>query len=228
MSTSVDIRGGAVRIVLTGATGFVGGEVLGQLLANEETEVVTCLTRRPIGVEHPKLKTILHADFTTWPEELAEVLADHAAVIWTLGAKATDVSTIAQYERVTVTATLAFAAAVSSHLIHPFRFCYLSGMGADPDEKSTFPWQRATRHMKGRAERGLEQLTKAGCPFHATSFRPGGILPITTSRWTDALLSPIAVRVDQLARAMIHETKLREIPPYRVLSNSSIREAQAC
>ncbi len=216
-----------MRIVLTGATGFVGREVLKQLLANEETEVVTCLTRRPIGVEHPRLKTVLHADFTIWPEELAEVLADHSAAIWALGAKATDVSDISQYERVTVTATLTFVAAVSNHLTRPFRFCYLSGMGADPDEKSTYPWQRATRHMKGRAERGLEQLTKAGRPFNATSFRPGGILPITTSRWTDGLLSPIAVRIDQLARAMIHETKLRDIPPYRVLSNTSIREAQA-
>lgn len=213
-----------MRIILTGATGFVGGEVLRQLLANDEAKHVTCLTRRSIGVEHPKLNTILHEDFTEWPGELAKSLADHDAVIWALGAKATDVPLMAEYERVTVTATLAFAAAVFGHLTHPFRFCYLSGMGADPGEKSTFPWQRTTRHMKGRAERGLERLTKAACGFHATCFRPGGILPATTNRWLDTLLSPIAVRVDRLAQVMIHETGLGQIPPYRVLSNRSIRE----
>jgi nucleoside-diphosphate-sugar epimerase len=132
MSTFVDILGRAVRIVLTGATGFVGGEVLRQLLANEETEVVTCLTRRPIGVEHPKLKTILHADFTVWPEELAEVLADHAAVIWALGAKATDVSDISRYERVTETATLTFAAAVSSPSDTPIPFLLPERNGCRP------------------------------------------------------------------------------------------------
>ena len=214
-----------MRIILTGATGFVGKEVLRHLLANEETEGVTCLTRRPIGMEHPKLKTIFHADFTVWPAKLVEALADHSAVLWALGAKATDVSDIALYERITVTATLTFAAAVVSHLRHPFRFCYLSGMGADPDEKSTFPWQRATRHMKGRAERGLAELTNAGGTFSATSFRSGGILPVTASHWTDILLSPIAVRVDQLARVMIHEATARGISPYRVLSNYAIRRS---
>jgi nucleoside-diphosphate-sugar epimerase len=213
-----------MRIILTGATGFVGGEVLKQLLAEEAIRGVTCLSRRSVGIQQPKLTTVLHTDFTHWPTDLARSLAAHDAVIWALGAKATDVSDAAKYERITVTSALSFANVIANSLDHVLRFCYLSGMGADPAEKSTFPWQKATRHMKGRTERGLELLTKTRTAFHATSFRPGGILPRTTSGWADALLSPIAVRVDQLARAMIVEAEFNELPAYRVLSNGAIRK----
>jgi hypothetical protein len=44
--------------------------------------------------------------------------------------------------------------------------------------------------------------------------------------WTDILLSPIAVRVDQLARKMIFETACEEWLVYKVLSNRAIREQQ--
>jgi nucleoside-diphosphate-sugar epimerase len=222
MSTIVDMELD-MKVILAGATGFAGSQVLKHLLADETIEAVTCVTRREIEVQHPKLTTLLHADFTVWPQATAKALSAHCAAIWALGAKATDIADAAEYERVTITTTLSFASAIALYLEHSFRLCYLSGMGADPEEKSWFPWQRTTRIMKGRTERGLQKQMERTPLFHATSFRPGGILPATTGPWSDEILSPIAVRVDRLAKVMIEEVKLMDIPPYRVLSNRSIR-----
>jgi nucleoside-diphosphate-sugar epimerase len=49
-------------ILLTGATGLLGGEVLARLLARTERTVVA-LVRRPLGFEHPRLR-LLMADLT--------------------------------------------------------------------------------------------------------------------------------------------------------------------
>jgi nucleoside-diphosphate-sugar epimerase len=212
-----------VRIILTGATGFVGGEALTQLLANEHIDGVTCISRRPVAIDHPKLTTMIHPDFSVWPAGQMKALAMHDATIWTLGAKASDISDPVEYEKVTVKSTLAFASSICDSVGHIFRFCYLSGMGADPEETSTFPWQRTTRHMKGRAERGLADLAKLDGNFRASSFRPGGILPNTTSWWLSSILSPIAIRVDLLCRAMIAEAIREDPPAYQVLSNRAIR-----
>ena len=35
-----------MKVILTGATGFVGGEALAQLLADAKVDQVTCLVRR--------------------------------------------------------------------------------------------------------------------------------------------------------------------------------------
>lgn len=212
-----------MRIVLTGATGFVGSEILQQVLSRPEITAVTCISRRPVGIQHRKVRNILHSDFTSCPGKLAEGMAEHGALIWALGAKVSDVSDAAEYERATVTSTLVFAGALAHRLSHPFRFCYLSGMGADPGESSRFPWQRMTRHLKGRAERGLEKLASGFALFRATSFRPAGILPRSAARWMDRLLSPITVRVDRLANAMIDEALSECATPYRVISNGLIR-----
>jgi nucleoside-diphosphate-sugar epimerase len=213
-----------MKIILTGATGFVGSEVLAQLLLRDEVDAVTCLTRRPLTVTSPKLRTVLHEDFTSYPDDLARELATHNALIWALGGKASDEADPAVYERITCTTTIACATAIAQRLTDPFRFGYLSGMGADPSETATFPWQRMTRHLKGRTERSLETLTEQYRDFRATCYRPAGILPKSTSGLVDTMLAPIAVRVDRLALAMIEESLRNVAEHYAVLHNSTIRK----
>ena len=45
--------------LVLGATGLVGSQILQQLLADARYETVLALTRRPLDVEHPKLKQVL-------------------------------------------------------------------------------------------------------------------------------------------------------------------------
>ena len=52
-----------MKLILTGATGFAGGEVLRQALNDAEIERVTVLTRRPSGVIHEKLRELVLDEF---------------------------------------------------------------------------------------------------------------------------------------------------------------------
>lgn len=192
-----------MRIVLTGGTGFAGGVTLTRLLATGSVDAVTALSRRPLPVEHPKLTVHLQQDFGAWDSGLLAKLAGHDACIWTLGAKASDVAHAGQYRQVTYDYTVALARGLSQHNDGHLRFCYLSGMGANPRDDLRLPWERQTRTVKGQTERDLRTLAGHSRGFHVTCFRPGGILPATTAPFTRGLTWPIAVSVDDLAAALI-------------------------
>src|SRR4051812_34807633 len=53
-----------VRAIITGATGMVGEGVMHECLQSPEVEQVLVINRKTCGVQHPKLKEILHADFS--------------------------------------------------------------------------------------------------------------------------------------------------------------------
>lgn len=184
-----------MKIILTGATGFVGGRVLEVLLAHPEVELVTCLVRRALGVTHTKVVQAVREDFCRYDDTTIE---GHQACIWTLGGKASDFADPVDYARVTHDFPLALARAVGCQ---PFRFCYLSGMGADPTERACLPWERTTRHLKGRTERDLDAVAKTHPQFRAHSFRPGGVL-LDAQRRTRRWLAPITVSVSELGQAM--------------------------
>lgn len=77
-------------MVLTGATGFVGGEVLRQLAERPEIEAITCLTRRAPATRPAEATAVLQADFSVYDTVLLDRLADHSAYIWAMGGKAAD------------------------------------------------------------------------------------------------------------------------------------------
>jgi hypothetical protein len=213
-----------MKIILTGVTGFVGGEVLRRLASKPGIEEITCLTRREPDDPPSKATIILHEDFGQWDTALVERLADHSACIWTMGGKASDLGKPEVLERVTHTFTLTFARALAQRAAERFTFCYLSGMGADPTETARFPWERLTRHLKGRTERDLAILQSEHPLFCAHAFRPGGILPATAHVALDYLLAPLVVRVEVLAEAMIvaamEPSFFRQVP---LLHNSDIK-----
>jgi nucleoside-diphosphate-sugar epimerase len=192
-----------MNIILTGATGFVGTEVLDQLLADPAIGRVTCLSRRPPPLQSPRLDTILHEDFTSYPAALLERLAAHDACIWALGGKASDLGHPDEFIRITHAFTLALASGIAARARRPFAFCYLSGMGADQDESAWLPWEKLTRHIKGRTERDLLALQRHFPGFSVHCYRPGGILPRGAGVVARTLLAPIAVGVDTLADALI-------------------------
>jgi nucleoside-diphosphate-sugar epimerase len=212
-----------MKIVLTGATGFVGSEVLSQMLAHPEVTQVTCLTRRPLSVAHRRLVAIVHEDFARYDDALVAQLADHAACIWTLGGKASDARSIEAYERVTHTFTLAFARAMAGRARGHFTFCYVSGMGADPAESSRSWWERTTRHLKGRTERDLRALEAGQGDLSVRCFRPGGILRRGSSAWIHRLLAPWVIGVEELAEGLVLAATTRDVPLDGTIENADIK-----
>jgi uncharacterized protein YbjT (DUF2867 family) len=79
-----------MKVLSTGATGFVGGALLKKLTARPDIEEVTCLARRALEPWSPKIAVIVHDDFARYDASLLERLGDHTACIWALGGKASD------------------------------------------------------------------------------------------------------------------------------------------
>lgn len=214
-----------MKIILTGATGFAGGEVLRQALLDPEIEQVTVLTRRTLGLSHAKLKELIVSDFLDYS---SVDLSGHDACIWCLGVSQTQVRET-EYIRITFDYTLAAARAM--YAANPqLRFCFLSGRSADPDEQQKALFAR----IKGRAER---QLAELGRP--AFFFRPAYIRPTALSgprkdlarfftpfgTLLSLLSKDFSVDCDQLARCLLGVAKHGS--NVSVLENRLIRAWQA-
>ena len=146
---------------LTIAIHIAGLGILRSLLADDGVSQVTYLGRRflppwvvlPGGTStdggtsptHPKLTTIEHNDFLSYPPAIKETIAQHDACIWALGISTTGMSE-AKYTEITVGYFNTFlnvlkekgAGAEGS----PFRVVFVSGKGADSTEKSRMLFAR--------------------------------------------------------------------------------------
>ncbi len=192
-----------MKIILTGATGFVGATTLDHLIADPRITAIICIARRPIAVRAGKMTTVLQEDFGAYDPALLDRLAQHDGCIWALGGKAGELGAPENYARITHGFPLALAAGIAARKSGRFIFCYLSGMGADPTETARLPWEKLTRHLKGRTEKDLQALQSRHPGFCTHAFRPGGILPDDANRLLRLAVAPIAVSVGEVADAMI-------------------------
>lgn len=79
-----------VKLIIGGASGFVGTEIIRQSLSNPSITAVYALARKPVavpegttaGADTGKLKSLVVEDFEKYPEEVKEQLADADATIW--------------------------------------------------------------------------------------------------------------------------------------------------
>ena len=156
-----------IRAIITGTTGMVGEGVLHESLNNPVVEAVLIINRKPLGVKHPKLTEIIHADFYDF-SPIEASLAVYNACFFCLGVSSIGMKE-AEYTKVTYTITMHVAETLLKH--NPdMTFCYISGAGTDSSEKGSSMWAR----VKGKTENGLMKL-----PFKQVyAFRPGFIKPI--------------------------------------------------
>lgn len=71
-----------MKVIITGATGVVGGGALQVALKHPEVTSVVVLARREIGVNAPKLKTIIKKDYTRYEPDELEQLRGADGCIW--------------------------------------------------------------------------------------------------------------------------------------------------
>ena len=156
-----------MNILVTGATGLVGAEVIREAIKDSGITNITALSRRPLSIEHPKLQTVHHKDFISYAG-LEDVLAKQDACLWCLGISQSQVSA-REYE--VITYNYAIAAAKAMHQANPSMiFLFVSGQGADTQEKSKTLFAR----IKGKTENALQRL-----PLNQLYIvRPGGIRPV--------------------------------------------------
>ena len=167
------VAASTIRVIVTGASGMVGEGVVLTCLESPEISAVLVIGRRPCGINHPKLRELLHPDFfDISPVESS--LAGYDACFFCLGVTSLGKKE-ADYYRYTYTLTMHFAEVVCRQ--NPgMTFCYISGAGTDSSEKGKLMWAR----VKGKTENDLQQL-----PFRQVFlFRPGILEPVKGSRHT--------------------------------------------
>ncbi|MFE9853334.1 NAD-dependent epimerase/dehydratase family protein [Streptomyces sp. NPDC005576] len=155
-----------MRIIVFGASGMIGHGALRASLLDEQVTEVLAVVRSPLDIAHPKLRQIAHTDFTDYTA-IQEQLHGLDACLYCLGVSAVGRKED-EYTRVTRDYALAAARALAA--ANPaLTFCYVSGEGTDPTEKSRQMWAR----VKGRTENELLAL-----PISAHVFRPGYVQPV--------------------------------------------------
>lgn len=156
-----------MRVIVFGATGMIGQGVLRECLADPDVTAVLSVLRTPSGQSHPKLREVLHKDFTDYTAVAGE-LAGYDACLFCLGVSSAGMSE-AEYTKITYDVTLAAAKAVLAQSPE-VTFLYISGASTDGTEKGRVMWAR----VKGRTENALLAM-----PFKSSyMLRPGYIQPL--------------------------------------------------
>jgi hypothetical protein len=146
---------------------MVGQGVLLECLDHPEVSAILAIGRSSCGIDHPKLREMLHQDFFDYSAVESE-LTGYDACFFCLGVSAAGMSE-ENYHRLTYELTLA-AAETLARLNPSMTFCYVSGAGTDSSEGGRMMWAR----VKGKTENHLLKL-----PFKAAyMFRPGYIQPL--------------------------------------------------
>lgn len=140
-----------MKILLFGATGAAGGAVLRGCLEAPSVEEVRVITRRPLKINHPKLRVHLHDDFVNYTA-VADAFTGVDACLFCLGVSSTQVSG-AEYKRISYDMPLAAAKVLKERSPNAV-FHYITGEGTNPNGR--LKWAR----VKGATE--LELMEKYG------------------------------------------------------------------
>ncbi|KAI9653865.1 MAG: hypothetical protein M1821_006896 [Bathelium mastoideum] len=205
-----------MRIILTGCTGFIGGEVLEQCLQNPSITSTFALSRRtldPAITSNPKLKVAIVNDFVNYSDEVLRNVAGVDACIWV-------------HFDYTLAAAKAFhQASGAAEDGKKLRFIYLSGAAVERDQNKSLWLMQEQRKMRGQVENEL--ITYA--EVHRDSFetyviRPAFVLAKETSLVNTLKSLAPSVKVDVLAMIMV-DTALRGSKD-QIMENGVIKQAK--
>lgn len=211
-------------VLVMGATGAVGSEVIRQCVNDARISSVAALTRRPLTLKHEKLREIVHEDFLDYSpliDEFGEIDICYCA----LGVSQVQVGDPKLYTTITrdyvVKAAQALKAANSEIM-----FVFVSGAGADASESSGVLW----RKVKGETENRLREVLHD----RLIIVRPAYIYPIhprENAPWQERIWSPFyhlktvmprfVTDTVEVARAML-ELSLSDAPQ-RLVSNTDLK-----
>ncbi|KAJ7048885.1 hypothetical protein C8F01DRAFT_1222876 [Mycena amicta] len=176
-----------MHVILTGATGLVGSNVLHTCLASPSITKLSILSRRSFRLPASDNNTeiIIHKDYESYPPALITQLQGADACIWALGVGRGEVAKDEEYIRIMHDFPVAAAKAFST-LGERINFVFVSGEGADSTEQA----RRLYHKIKGRTEKDLLSLNPSSSydsqypSLRVFNVRPGYVEPTSSQRST--------------------------------------------
>lgn len=155
-----------VKAIITGSTGMVGEGVLHECFHHPDVESVLVINRRSCGVNHPKLKEIIHKDFSDFTA-IENELSGYNAAYLCMGVSSVGMKED-KYRYLTYDLTMALAKPLAK-LNPDITITYVSGYATDSTEKGRSMWAR----VKGKTENDIINLPiKAGYAFRPFLITP--------------------------------------------------------
>ncbi|PNH43766.1 hypothetical protein VD0004_g3765 [Verticillium dahliae] len=198
-----------MKVLLTGATGSVGGAALRACLAHPAITSIIAVQRRTLPADlasNPKITTVILQDFSSWPDEVLQAHKDAAAMIWAMGTYDTNNVTVNHDYPVAFQEAFAEVLREERPAGPRFRFVLLSGKFVRQDQEQHLYFLEEARKIKGRTEtRSLNVERKYPEQWQALILRPGGIIThgMVGGGVMGALLSVNwVVKIDELAAYM--------------------------
>ncbi|KAL4958102.1 hypothetical protein BDW69DRAFT_154653 [Aspergillus filifer] len=205
-----------MKIILAGATGYIGQTLLSQCLAHPGITSVIALTRRELDTKHAKLRTYImsESEWTTYSTPaLQDELRGASACLWTIGivpGKARDDDftrrVSVEFPRAAAqTLSRAFEeGSVDENGGEKFRFVFISGTAAIRDQSARLWYWGWYRKLRGESENVLFQHEEAHPSSFETYIMRPGLVPSTSWTIRDIIPGLLGfVSVDVLSRAMI-------------------------
>ena len=162
-----------MKVLLTGATGTIGGAIFRHLLNNPDITSIVTLTRRPFQTQDPRVSNIIVNDFHNWDMRLLTSIADADAMVWAMGTSDANKDTNYTY---IVAFQNAFRQVLSPSRKRRFRYVLVSGALVEPDQNKTLWLMPAARKLKGTTEEWTLEFAQRHRDFWQTwIIKPGGI-----------------------------------------------------
>lgn len=162
-----------MKILITGATGTIGGAIFRHCLQHPAITSIVTLTRRPFPFSNPKCSNIVISNFKNWDKDVLAQIADADAMIWALGTS--DANKDVNYNYI-LAFQEAFRQVMPVARPNRFRYVLLSGALIEPDQDRTLYFMPAARKLKGATENwSLEFAQQHKDIWQTFIVKPGGV-----------------------------------------------------
>jgi nucleoside-diphosphate-sugar epimerase len=169
-----------MKVLITGATGTIGGAIFRHLLRHPDITSIVTLTRRPFppSSSDSKCSNIVIDDFNNWDKNVLSSIADADAMIWAMGTSDANKDTNYNY---IIAFQQAFRAVLPSTRRNRFRYVLVSGALVEPDQDKSLWFMPAARKLKGTTENWSLDFARANKDVWQTwIIKPGGVITAET------------------------------------------------